>query len=166
MARFSSSFTFILSASLSFTSLICFTSVLHPPHFSQDGICSWFPPRSFHGLSTTPSYLNPARHFLTFSRTAPSTIAGNTFSGMFLTLNGCFNFPTSLFVLNGYIPSSALSTVLLVVFEHPSTFGLLPSVLFTAVLRCVPFPYLLLRMGRCTHFMHGRRRMTIWYSSY
>ena len=44
----------------------------------------------------------------------------NLFSGIFFTLSCHFNFLASLFVLSGYIPSSALNTVLLVVLEHPS----------------------------------------------
>ena len=40
-----------------------------------------------------------------------------------LSLYCYVNFLTSLFVLSGYIPSSAPDTVLLVVLEHPTTFG-------------------------------------------
>ena len=47
-------------------------------------------------------------------------MACNLFSGILFTLSCHFNFLTSLFVLSGYIPSSALNTVLLVVLEHPS----------------------------------------------
>ena len=45
-------------------------------------------------------------------------MGGNLFSGTFFTLYCHFNFLKSLFVLGGYVPSSALSTVLLVVLEH------------------------------------------------
>ena len=48
-------------------------------------------------------------------------MAGNLFfSGILSTLYCRFNFLACLFVLCGYIPSSALDTVLLVVLEHPS----------------------------------------------
>ena len=49
-------------------------------------------------------------------------MAGNLFSGILFTLYCRFNFLASLFVLSGYIPSSALTTVLLVVLQHPSIF--------------------------------------------
>ena len=49
-------------------------------------------------------------------------MAGSLFAGIFFTLFCHFNFLTSLFVLSGYIPSSALNTVILVVLEHPSIF--------------------------------------------
>ena len=45
-------------------------------------------------------------------------MAGNLFFGMFLTLYCHFNFLMCLFVLDGYISSSALSTVFLVVLGH------------------------------------------------
>ena len=48
--------------------------------------------------------------------------AGNLFSAIFLTSCCHFNFLASLSVLRGYIPSSALNTVLLVVLEHHSIF--------------------------------------------
>ena len=49
-------------------------------------------------------------------------MAGIPFFGMFLALCCHFSFLTSLFVLRGCIHISVLSTVLLVVLEHPSTF--------------------------------------------
>ena len=71
-------------------------------------------------------------------------MAGKLFSDIFLTLYCRFNFLTSLFVVTGYIPSSALNTVLLVVFEHPSIF--LAAVICTVCFQVfyelrVPFPY-------------------------
>ena len=48
-------------------------------------------------------------------------MTGNLFSGIFFTSYCHFNFFTSLFVLSGYRPSSALDIVLLVL-EHPSIF--------------------------------------------
>ena len=67
-----------------------------------------------------PSYSSsPYCHFLSYS------IINNgchLFSGVFFTLYFHFNFLTSLFVLSGYIPSSAPNTVLLVILEHPSIF--------------------------------------------
>ena len=95
----------------------------------MDSISSWFPPTSVHTFSTTLSHLIPARPCVTFSHTALSAMAGTLFFGMFLTFYCHFNFLTSLFVLSGYIPSSALDIVLLVVLEHPSTF--LDSVICT-----------------------------------
>ena len=71
---------------------------------------------------STLSHLVPARPFATFSRTTSSTMAGNLFFGMFLSLCCRFNFLISLFVLNGYLPSSALSAVVLVVLEHHRSF--------------------------------------------
>ena len=56
-------------------------------------------------------------------------MTGNLFSGIFFTFYCHFNLLASLFVLSGYIPSSALNTVILVVFEHPSTF--LAAVIYT-----------------------------------
>ena len=50
-------------------------------------------------------------------------MAGNLFFGMLLTLRGHFNLLTSLFVFSGYIPCSALNTVVLVVREHPGGWG-------------------------------------------
>ena len=47
-------------------------------------------------------------------------MAGNLFSGILHVLYCHFNFLTSLFVLSGYIPNSALNTALFVVLEHPS----------------------------------------------
>ena len=93
-----SSFTLFLSAILSFSSILFFTLVLYPPNFSIDSVFSWSPPNSVHILSTTLSHLIPARPFVVFSHTAISTMAGNLFSGTFLTFYCQFNFLTSLFV--------------------------------------------------------------------
>ena len=117
-----SSFTLFLSASFSLVSILSFTHVLCPANFSMDSISSWFPPISFHAFSTTLSHLIPARPFVNFSHTALSAMAGNLFCGMFLTLYCHFIFLTSLVYFSGYIPSSALHAVLLVVLEHPRTF--------------------------------------------
>ena len=58
---------------------------------------------------------------------------------MFLALYCHFNFLTSLFVLSGYVPSSALDIELLEVLEHAST-DVLAAVICTV--SSVPFPYL------------------------
>ena len=77
VSKRSSSFTF-LSASVSLTSILSFTSALRP---EQTCLYSWFPPRPFHKFSTAPSHLIPGFPFVTFSHTALSAITGNRFFG-------------------------------------------------------------------------------------
>ena len=93
--------------------------------FPMDKTSSWSLPNSFHILWTTLSHHIPASPTVIFSHTALSPMAGNPFSGMLFTSYSHFNFLTSLliFVLRGYIPGSALNTVLLVVLEHPGILG-------------------------------------------
>ena len=55
------------------------------------------------------------------SSAALSTMAGNFVFGVFLTSYWHSNSRLYQFHVSGYIPSSAISTVLLVVLEHPST---------------------------------------------
>ena len=115
-----SSCSFFLSAVFSLLFILHFATVLYLPKFSMDSITSWLPLISFQKYSTTLSHLIPARPFVTFSRTALSATAGNLYFSVFLTSYRHFNFLTSLFVLSGYIPSSAPKNVLLVVLEHPT----------------------------------------------
>ena len=67
----SSSFTLILSASLSLISTLSFISVLYPPNFSMDSISSWSPPTciSLYFLDyTVPPYSSlPFCYFLPYS---------------------------------------------------------------------------------------------------
>ena len=118
----SSSVTLFLSASLALISILSFNSALYPANFSMDSSISyWFPPSSFHTFSPTLSNLIPALSFVTFSHTALPAMAGNLFFGIFLVLE-CHYCCSRIFVLSGYIPSSALTSVLPVVLEHPNTF--------------------------------------------
>ena len=83
---------------------------------------SWFPPIPFHTLSTALSHLIPPRPFVKFSHTALLATAGNLLLACSLL---CIVISTSsrlLFDSSGYITRSSLHTVLLVVFQHPSTF--------------------------------------------
>ena len=104
--------------------IISSASVMYLPNFSADINYFRFPPIFFHTLSTALPHLVEFRSFVTFSRTALSTMVGNLFLGMLLALyRYCrFNLTMSLFLLNGYIPSSALNAEWLVVLEHPSFF--------------------------------------------
>ena len=133
------SFTLYFSTSPSLSSIISFTYVLHPPNFSIGSTSSWSPPKSFHVFSATLSHLVPARTFFIFSHTALSTIAGNIVFGIFFILYCHFIFLMSLIVLGGYIPSSALNTVFLVVVEHPSIF--LAAAICTVSSCCANFAF-------------------------
>ena len=108
---------------LAFPLVLSFFTSVYPANFSMDSISSWLPPIPFHTFSTTLSDLIPGRPFVTFSHTALSAMAGNLFFGEFLTRYFILPFQLShVFVSSGYIPSSALNPVFLVVLEYPSTF--------------------------------------------
>ena len=95
-----SSFISFLSAGLSHPSVLPSTAVLYPPNLSMGSVSFWFPPvMPFHTFSTTFSRLT---HFLPFSHTVPSAMAGNLFLGLFFTPCCHFNYFVSLSVLSGY----------------------------------------------------------------
>ena len=95
ISKCSSPSTLHLSASLSLIFCPYLTCVLYPPNLSMDSTSSCFPLISSHTSFTTLSYLIPARHFDTFSHTAPLAVAGNPFFNMLLTLYYHFNVLTS-----------------------------------------------------------------------
>ena len=89
--------------------------------------------KGFHTFSTTPSHLIPAHPLVTVSHTS---LPGVSYCWQPLSWHPHFirpfqlNFLTSPLLSSGYSPSSAPTTVLLVVFEHSinsTLFGLLPS---------------------------------------
>ena len=121
---FFSDSTMFRSASLSFLPILASISALYLPNFSADITSSWcFPYILAYFLNyAIPPFSSSPLPCVTFSHTALSTMDGNLFFGMFLALYCHFNFLMSLFVFSGYIPSSALNTVLLVVLDPLGSF--------------------------------------------
>ena len=132
----SSSFTLFLSASLSLVPF--FTSVLYPPNFSIDtSISSWFPPISFHTSRLRyPTFFQLALSLLCSIQPYQLWLAASFLACSFPHID-ISTFSRRL-VLSGYILSSALQTVFLVVLEHPSTF--LAAVVCTCLLYTSPSP--------------------------
>ena len=79
-----SSFTLFLRASLSRSSILCFTSVLYTPSFPMGSSTSSRSPKPFHTFSTTSSHLVPALALLLFSpiQLCQLCMAGNLFFGI------------------------------------------------------------------------------------
>ena len=94
-----SSFPFFLSASLSPSSILSFTTVLYPPNFSIDSTSSWSSPKSFHIFSTTLSHLIPARHFVSL----------NNGRGGYLEIVGISSFFKSIFFVGNLLRRLAVS---------------------------------------------------------
>ena len=111
-------FTVFFNHSHSLSPILHGTPVLYPPNLSMDGISSQLPPESWNTFPTTPYYLMPAPKLVVFSHTTLSAISGNLKSGIFHMVLYHFNSLDSLFEKNVYIPSSARSTLLLVIFEN------------------------------------------------
>ena len=119
-----SSFTLFLSANLSLISILLCSSVLCAPQTSPWTLTllgfllyTYILP---HFLAyAIPSYSSPL--FPCFLPCSPISHGWQPFIGVLLTSDCHFHFLASRFELSGYIPSSDLSTVLLVVLEHPST---------------------------------------------
>ena len=117
---------------LDFPLLLSFALLLSciPQNFSIDNKSSWFLPESFRILSTTLSHLIPARPLVIFFHTALSALCWQPFFFWYSLLYIAFStFSRLYFIIKNenplqlwYILSSTLSSVLLVVFEHPCTF--------------------------------------------
>ena len=78
----------------------------------MDTVSPWFPPISFHALSTTFSHLGPARRFATLSHTALLAMAGDLFLGHapYAVLPFQLSLAPICF-LSGLVPSSARNTL-------------------------------------------------------
>ena len=135
----SSSFTFVLSASLDIICILPFTSALYPPNFSMDSISSRLPPICLHTLSTTLFHRIPARPFVTFSQTYQLWLATSFLecSSLYIAISTFLR--VDLF-LSGHIPSSALNTLLLVVLEHPGAFLAAITCIVSSCFTNIAFP--------------------------
>ena len=123
----SSSFTLFLSAGLSLIYILCFTSVcLVPPKLIYEQLLYLFLVSSY----ILPSFLDYAIppyssslfcYFLSYIQPCQLWLA-TSFLAYSLLYIAIFPFSRLYLFLRGYIPIPALSTVLLVVLEHPGTF--------------------------------------------